>query len=91
MIKAHGVHYSRMKIMNMHTIRRHIIPELTRLTVHRTSLHPTTRHPHTETTRMMIPPKIGLNPTLTIIRSTKLAAPHHERAVEQAAAFQIGQ
>ena len=90
-VNAHQVHQSRMKIMHMHRVFDNVVTEIIGFAKAESRFDSRTRHPHRETTRMVIPPVIvGGKNTLRVHRTAKFTTPDHQRILQHAPAFEVG-
>ena len=74
-----------MQVVKMHLVLDGVVAVVVRCAIDKSGLHAATRHPHGEGFGIMIP-AIG---SLRGGCATKLAAPKHERILQQTPSFHI--
>ena len=86
MVEAEQVQDRRVQVVDVDLILRDVEAELVGLADSDAGLHAAAGHPHGEGVRMMV---AAVGAALHHRRAAKLAAPDHQRVVEQAALLQI--
>ena len=89
-IDAEAMQNCRVQIMNTHWIVRDVVAEIICLPDRHAGLYSAAREPDRETARMMIATVVlRRQSALRVDRAAKLAAPYHQRVIEQPALLQI--
>src|SRR5207245_4517513 len=91
MIDAQAMKDCGVHVMDVHRVLDDVIAEIVGLAVDDARLDATAGHPDREAARMVIAAVIVLGKlALAVDRAAELAAPDHQRVVEQAALFEVG-
>ena len=85
MIQPQKVEHRRVQIMDVHPVLDRVPAKLVRSTVSDATAYATSREPHRKTKGMMIPAVLSFSRRCP----PKLAAPDHQRIVEQATGFEV--
>src|SRR5687767_4272039 len=91
-IDAETMQHGRVDVVHVRWIVRDVVAEGVGLPVGRSSANAAAGEPHAEVAGMVVAAIIRTGErSLAIDGSTKLASPHHERAIQQAAPLEVHQ
>ena len=91
-VDPHQVQDGGVQIMHMDGVLRDVVREVVRLAILETSLHTPAGHPHRPTAWVVVASVIFTGQSaLAVHGASKLTAPNHQRVIQHAPTFQIGQ
>ena len=91
-VNTHQVQNGGIQIMNVNGVFGDVVGEVISLAILETGLHTPSGHPHRPTPGVVVTPVIFTRErALAVDGASEFPAPNHQRVIQHAPAFQIGQ